>query len=351
MDNKTKYIVLSLSLLLFLVAMMIWYSNSHSTFRPTESDFSVRRGLDISSIEIVNMATEGTILLTHGNDGMWYLNNSLLANESAVIQLLDILRKLTIRQPVSLDQTEEVYQKFDESGIRVVVSAKDHYLKIGGRQFFPYQRVVQSFMIAGDTPDELSSYMRKSRESMAFMVHVPGMESGLYRYFDTNPNDWGDPVIIDMARNEIERVLIVFSEKPEESFLLKQDPYGMFEFYNHISGELLSGINIDTTRVVRFLSSFHSLHYESLVSDDEIQSLEEMMFDEPFMTLTVKPFHNESTVIEVYRKVPSDELISVGITTSYDPNRFYLKSDDEYAIAQYYVFNRILRPLSFFVME
>lgn len=186
---------------------------------------------------------------------------------------------------------------------------------------------------------------------MAFMVHVPGMESGLYRYFNTNPNDWGDPVIIDMTRDEIERVLIVFSETPEESFLLKQEPNGVFGFYSHISGEKLSNIIIDTARVVRYLSSFQSLHYESLVSGDDIQSLEEMIFDEPFMTLTVKPFHNESTMIEVYRKVPSDELLSVGITTSYDPNRFYLKSDDEYAIAQYYVFNRILRPLSFFVME
>jgi hypothetical protein len=349
MNDRTKYLFISFSLLLFLIAMMVWYANTHSTFRPAESDFSVSRGFEISRIHIVDPVEGQNIELRTDASGQWMLNDNFYANESAIMQLVDVMRKLTIRQPVSVEMHENINRMLDSAGIRVTVYARDHHIKIAGINLLPYQRVVQSFLVGSDTPDGLSSYMKKEGASMVFMIHVPGLESGLYRYFEPNINEWRDPVVIDVAMENIVFVKTLVKGNPEESFIISREGGGLFSFHDPETGLLIMDLDVDTARVLRYLSSFQGLHYEKLVDESDPDTSIESMFNDPFMEIMVNPLHGDEIAITVFRRKPMEENQLAGITTGFDPNRFFIQfSDGEVAIAQYYVFNRILRPLSFF---
>jgi hypothetical protein len=349
MNDRTKYLFLSFSLLLFLIAMMIWYANTHSTFRPAESDFSVNSDFEISRIHIVDPVENQNIELVADASGRWMLNENIYANEPAIRQLLDVMRKLTIRQPVSVEMHEAINHLLDSAGRRVTVFARDYHIKIGGRKIIPYQRVVQSFLVGNDTPDGLSSYMKKEGASMAFMIHVPGLESGVSSYFGSRVNDWRDPVIIDVALESIDFVRTIVTGQSEESFLVSRDGDGLFSFHDPETGYKITDLSVDTARVLRYLSSFQSLHYEKLVDESDPDTSIGSMFDDPFMEIMVKPLGEKEIIITVFRRKPMEGNQLDGITTGFDPNRFFIQfSDGEIAIAQYYVFNRILRPLSFF---
>ncbi len=349
MNNKEKHFIISVSLLLFLVALMLWYANTHSTFRVGESDFSVSRNLDISMIHLSSKANDETVTMSLARDGQWYLNDNYPANESAVQQLLDVLVRLTIQQPVSLDKREDVNRMYVEQGVEVKVFAIDYHVKLGNKEFIPYERTAQSFWVAGNVPDGNSTYMKKPDTNVSFQIHVPGLNSGLFMFFDTNFKVWIDPVIIDVERNNIAQISVKVTGEPDESYHLKQTPDGTFSFWDYDTHTEFTNLVIDTARVLRFLSSFKGLHYESLLDDEEEELRRKTIFDNSFMEITITNKQGIETEFVSYRRLPQHDELLQDTTMVYDPNRFYIQlHEDEYAIGQYYVFNRIMRPLSFF---
>jgi hypothetical protein len=347
MDNRFKYIFLSFSLFLFLIGIMIWYANTYSTFRPVEREFSIDTREQITRIEIENPHHNIGILLEPDENNRWRLNSTQYANESAVMEFLGHLRRLTIRQPVSIEESEQVHQRFVDYGIRTTVFIRDYHIRIAKRRFFPYERIHQSFLVAGDTPDGQATYMKKVNSTVSFHVHVPGYEQGLYPFFNAGINTWRDPVIVDVAIDDLEQVKVHFPLNPRDSYSLNILPNRNFAFFDINNIREIENLTVDTLRVMRFLSSFQGLHYELLPHQELVT---QQRFEQPFIELSIRSTHGEVIELVAFRKMPDPEQNQGSV--DFDPNRFFIQlPDGSFAQAQYYVFSRIFRPLSFFVKD
>jgi hypothetical protein len=350
MQRRNIHLFILLAALLFLMAVIIfWYSHSASTLRATDSDFSLDRSLEILRIEMYNSDRSEEVIMEKDEQGRWKLNRQLFANDLAVQQLISSMARLRVRQPVSFENRNQVDQMLDEHGITVKFFVQAWRIHLANFRLFPYQRAYQSFVVGEDTPDGLSTYMRKSGSQMPFKVHIPALESGIAYLFEPYEKEWRNPVIIDMERQQISRISVKDINQPGQSYHLMRINTGRFEFFDYDDPTQKINVSVDSLRLERFLSAFRNVHYETLLDDEQEQLRKKLIFEQPFLKVSVQNREGmEVSVLAFARHLPEiAEATANGLQR--DPNRLYIQvNDGEFALAQYYVFSRILRPLSFF---
>lgn len=346
--NAKLFFLFSLSLLL-LGMILYWQSGIYSTFRVEDRDFSVDKDLEITRIEMESLSEGKKIVLHKDKQERWRLDSSLFANDLAVSELIMMLERLSVRQPVSIANKSQVEEMLSTAGVLVDVFVVAHRVQFGNFRLFPYENRFQSIIVGPDTPDGRSTYMRKNSSDLAFKVSRPGYERGISEVFTPEQRVWRDPVILDLEYESIHSVNVVVYGNEEESFVLKPLDEQDFRFFQRENSEDALEFKADTARVLRFLSSFKDIHYERLPDEEDEKTRKELMFEQPFMEISVKSKDGMQTSIKAYARLAPESIVTLAEGINQDPNRFYVQvNDGEFALAQYYVFNRILRPLSFF---
>lgn len=347
-NKSSLYFLLALVLLTFGI-LIYRFSERNQSFRAAEADFSVPATHTISKIEMMSRASEDTLLLELSESGRWMLNGGLHANELAVKDLTSALSRLRVRQPVSVAESKTINQTLDKEGVEVSVFVNAYRINLGNLKFFPYQRRYQHFVVGNNTPDGESTFMRKLSADMAFVVYRPGFQSGVSSLFSSRLLAWIDPVVIDLGADEIASVEVTIFSDEENSYLLKNDPMRGVQVFS--SNELNpADIEIvDSTRVARFLASFQNLYFERLLDEEGEKLRKELMIEQPEMKIIVESKAGIKTSLLFYPRKNPEGVSMLSADLHQDPNRFYLQiNEGDYALAQYFVFNRIMRPLSFF---
>jgi hypothetical protein len=339
-----------LALVLLTVGIIIYrFSDRNQSFRAMETDFSVPATHTVSRIEMINRASNDTLFLELKESGRWMLNNGLHANELAVKDLLSALSRLRVRQPVSISESNTINQILDNEAVEVSVFVDAYRIHMGNLKLFPYQRRYQHFLVGSNTPDGESTFMRKHSSEMAFVVYRPGFQSGVSSLFSARLLAWIDPVVIDLSADQIASVEVTVFSEEVNSYILENSPTRGFSIFPLVTKDTLAADNFDSTRVARFLASFQNLYFERMLDEDGEKKRKELMFEQPEMKIIVESVSGNRTSLLFYsRKNPEGDSVLSG-NLKHDPNRFYLKiNDEDYTLAQYFVFNRIMRPLSFF---
>jgi len=351
MQRRNIHLFLLLAALLFLLAVIIfWYSHSASTLRASDSDFSLDRSMDILRIEMYDSdRSEEVIMEKKDEQGRWILNTQFFANDLAVQQLINSMSRLRVRQPVSFENRIQIDQMLYEDGITVNFFVQAWRIHLGNLKLFPYQRAYQSFVVGEDTPDGLSTYMRKSGSQMPFKVHIPALESGIAYLFEPYEREWRDPVIIDMERQQISRISVKDLRQPGQSYHLIRTNDGTFDFFDFDDPSQQIEVAIDSLRLERFLSSFRNVHYETLLDEEQERLRNILMFEQPFMEVAIQNRGGLEVSFVAHARHLQESMDEAQASLKRDPNRFYIQvNKGEFALAQYYVFSRIMRPLSFF---
>lgn len=348
--KKRNKIFLVFSVLVFVMALLVFgLSQTTSTLRPADSDFALKADQKVVRVEIITADGMQGVSLARDAHDRWTLNDTLFANEPAVQDLKSALRRLTVRQPVSVANESYVRKMLQENATRVQVFVEAYRINLLGQRFFPYSRLYQSFWVGQDTPDGQSTYMQKTSSDLAFKVYRPGFDTGLHAYFAPHEKQWRDPVILRLEWDEIARIQTRFTDKPDESFVLKVESADNFSFYDPKTSQQLTTMLPDTLRVLRYLSSFNDLYYESLLDESQEEKRKKLMHRQPFVRISVESIYGDTIQIVAYARNVPGEYLPVDAKIQQDPNRFYLQvKPQEYALAQYYIFNRVFRPLSFF---
>jgi hypothetical protein len=350
MQKRNAWLFFIFTALLFALALVIyWYSETYTSFRIADIDFTVDGNQDVSRIEMLSFADNSMIDLKRDDNNRWMLNTSMFANESAVKELLTVLSGLIVWQPVSISNRDSIHAMLDNEGTLVRVFIHSHRIRFGNFRMFPHETLYQSFVVGDDTPDGESTYMRKQGSNQAFIVRRPGFDTGISYVFEPNERSWRDPVIIDAHWNEIASIRMKITDSISESFVLRNEPGKTFAFYEWENSDQPLIADFDTVLVLRYLSSFKEIYYESLLDEEAEILRKETIFEQPFMVLTVELKDGKQTQVEAFARKNVESLSLIGSTLRNDPNRLYIRiNEGEFALAQYYTFNRILRPLSFF---
>ncbi len=350
MLNSKSSLYFLLALVLLTIGILVYrFSDSNQSFLASESDFSVAAKHDISKIEMISRADNDTLILERKETGRWMLNDDFYANEAAVKDLARALSRLRVRQPVSVGQGKTINQSLDEKGVEVSVYINAYRINLGTLKLFPYQQKYQHFLVGDDTPDGESTFMRKPYSDIAFVVYRPRFESGVSSLFSASSLSWMDPVVVDLAADEITSINVTVFSDEKNSYFLKINPGGDIQFFQSDKLNTLSNEIVDSTSVSRFLASFQNLYFERLLDTDDEKLRKELMFELPEMKITIESKAGSETSLLFYPRKSPEGVPMLSADLYKDPNRFYLQiNEKDYALAQYFVFNRIMRPLSFF---
>jgi hypothetical protein len=347
MDRNARLLFILAIVLAALTAMFYW-STTNSSFRGNEVVFSVNEEFEIAEVEMSDPSGENSVHLYKQNHE-WRVNDNLNANEAAVDELQLVLYRIRVWQPVSLSENQQVEEMFAEKGVTVKVYVWAHLIRFGRFRLFPVKRLYETIVVGEDVADGESTYMRKAGSSRSFKVILPGYDVGLSSIFNAEERVWRDPVIIDADWAHISSVEVMVPDQPHESYLIKNETKHLFVFYDPAHDNTQLQINVDTARVQRFISSFTTIYYETLLDEEGEFLRKEIMFEQPFMIINVNMKDGSKIKIESYARQPHGDVADLTSGMEKDPNRFYVKvNQGEYAQAQYFVFNRIFRPLSFF---
>lgn len=348
MNKKKLYIIAGVILTLLLISS---YFYGLLILQTGDRDFALPEEAEVVAVDIIPPANN-KIILEKDKSGQWWVNKKRPANEFAVLNLTHILRYSAVRQPVPLASQEEINRNIEKNGILINVYI-DTYLFDFFNVFglFNIKRKYNSFFVGDNATETEGTYMRMAESKNPYIVYRPGFREGIAEVFEPRKHKWFDPVVVDLEAEQIRQVKLITNENPGESFLLKVDE-DMGFLFSDIDNEPFTGsFEVDTQKVLRFLSSFKDLYYESLLTNEALKESEDFIFPEYAFRIVVNDRYNNRYGFKVYRRYREAGIMKPGeLSPVYDPDRFYIEPDDgQRAVAQYYVFGRVLRPLSFFI--
>ncbi len=318
--------------------------------RPAEREFRVSPGTEIG--RVVMSPPEGeSLVLQRGPGGEWLLSDHYLANEAALRELFSALRFMEVRRPVPMAGRQEVAAGLQRRGVLVEVYSRGYWLGLPGRQgILPRYRKERAFWVGENTADGLATHMQLRDAATPFEVHVPGAHGGLQGVFVTDKHLWRDPVIIDLGPDQLQKIRAGFAATPAQSYRIMRSGQEFLLFDR--DGLQLDPAGISMVHLGRFLNSFTGLYYERLIPGSATQPPADLIGEVPFLRLWVEDTAGSERLLKFYLRRATADGSLVSAYRKYDPNRFYLQLDHgDFALAQYYVFQRIMRPLSYFLQN
>lgn len=336
-----------------LVVLLFWLCFLPSCIPQPGSElgnFSIRNDQEVVKIKFSRKA-QSTLSLMLGPDGVWKLNDTLGANDAAVREVLGAFRQFAIRMPVQMAYRDSILQQIEQKGVLVEIFARRHLLRFSENiRLLPLTRRVNRFWVGPDNKDMLGTYMKDYRSNIPVIVHVPGKDGGVADLFETHDRIWRNPVVLNLAPGQIRHIAVIIHENPQESFDLEITRNA---FVLEGAQQMSKNATVDTARVQRFIKSFTELYYRNLLDFHTDSQTLELKAEEPFFEIRVSDTFGKITHLKFYRKRVSPALQDTDPADyQFDPNEFimYINQRD-WALANYFVFNRIIRNYSFFLTQ
>ena len=337
--KKSSIITIALLLILSIVAIVVFKKKSgSSTIDKEASAFKIK---DTAAIDKIFLADkEGkTILLEKKEDG-WHLNGKYRARPDAVELLLYTMSMVDVKSPVSKSAKANVIKLMAAKSTKVEIYSKGEKIK--------------QYYVGHTTQDHTGTFMiltnleEDENYEDPFITFIPGFEGYLTTRYFTDEPAWRDRVVINLRPPQIKQIKMEFHETPDSSFvidLFSMQRFGLKSLKNQ------QQLKYDESRIKQYLAYFQNISCELTLDkkDHIVDSLSSSAL--PFATLTITDRNQKENSYNFFHKHPN--LLKneqYGKNYKYDPDRLYMNYDNgkEYAIAQFFVFGKILQTYGYF---
>jgi hypothetical protein len=352
MKNK-KLIIL----LLILAPAAIWLlmQNNKSTLKDAESGFAISDTSIVTKIFIADMK-ENSVLLEKTPDG-WILNKKHKTNTRVVDVLLGTMEKIKVKAPVPILARDNVVKRLSSIGIKVEIYQQSHRINILDKlKLFPYEKLVRVYYVGDVTPDNLGTYMLMEGATDPYVTHIPRFRGFLTSRFSPMPDDWMSHQVFNQTLSNISSVSVEFSERPKESFKVNiTDSYGNYQLIKLNDNSIVD--RYDTLRLLNFLTSFRDLRYETRLNNLLPPMLIDSITNSPAKyKITLIDDKKDTVYIEGYAKRALPEEIKEEEYFKLIPDdrdRFHalINNGDDFVLMQFYVFDKVLYPLSYYTRK
>lgn len=288
-----------------------------------------------------------------GDDTLWLVNEKYPANQPLVDILLETLHDMRIRQHVNRNAVPNIIKNLSVNSIKVEVYQKVYFIDwFGGKlKLFPSEKLTTTYFVGSETQDNMGTYMFREGDKEPYIVHIPGFRGFLTPRFNPNPPLWRSRKIVHCDVQDLKSVRVEIPLVPEESFEVLRNGE-TFDLKLLQSGTIVS--QFDTARVAQLLSSFSNLNFDEYASVVPKVELDTTFSRPPGFVLTITDMDDRVRNLKTYVKFADPELISEiesgNLSEIFDVNRQYAILDNtDTVLIQYYVFDNILQPASYFV--
>jgi hypothetical protein len=281
------------------------------------------------------------------------LNGKFPASSEMMNMLMGTLKSLKVKAPVSLASRDNVITRMAAIGIKVEIYQDDYRINLFDKiKLFKHEKLTKVFYVGDATQNNLGTYMLMEDANQPYIVFIPGFRGFLYTRFSTRPDDWKSHVIFNEKLIDIEQVQVNFIDQPEESFAVNVvDSKGNYDLTRLMDSRKVD--SYDTLKILNFLTSFRDLRYEGRLNNVlPPMKIDSIIHTPGLVELTLITKEKDTTYVKFFKKneVPAYVRNQPGVLVTMDLDRAYalINGGDDFVLVQYYTFDKVLYPLSYY---
>jgi hypothetical protein len=345
---KNKYIILVV-LILAIIALVLILGRSSDTFKTSSSDFAVT---DTSTVTKIFMSDKNnnSVKLVKMPGGNWVLNDQYPALKFNVDLMLKTMTDIQVKAPVALAAHNTIVKHLAVNGVKVEVYQMVYRIDFLGIRMFRHEKLTKVYYIGGATPDNQASYALMENSEEPFIIYLPGLRGFVSPRYSTIEKYWRDLNVFRCGIENIKSVKIEVVDNPDYSFEVKVKNGRLQEFISTAGNKPLE--NLDTLKVLNFLSGFRNLNFEAFLNDMDKHIKDSVLSSHPFIIITLTDIANNIKSVKTFHK-PNNlgQKDFKGRVLPYDPERLYALVNDgkDFVLIQYFTFDKVLRPKPYFV--
>lgn len=338
--------------LMAVVALVLLMQNRTGTLKREIGEFAIDDTASVTRIYLADMRGND-VLLTKIQPGKWSLNDTLSARMESVTRLLSSMFKMAVQAPVSRSGYNNVITNLATNSVKVEVYQMLPRVNIFNLiKLFPRETLSKVYYVGEPTPDNLGTFMLMEGSDTPFIVYLPGLRGFLSARFTANPNDWRDHIIFAKNPNEIRSIRIDFPQAPEESYLIEKFDRNRLNLIRIIDGQPI-GV-FDTNRLMNFVNGYRNIRFESIVEKSPEINRDSILQSIPLHVITLTDTAGMVQTMKTFRMPNFGEVMDDAAEPyPFDIDRMYglVNNGRDFVLIQYFVFDPITRPLSFFTLD
>jgi hypothetical protein len=319
MKKAIVFTVVSIPLLILVVYLL----KGRSPFGGENTSFAPDPAKEITGIEFTDSQNK-LILEKKGEE--WFVNKKFETRKSSILFILKILTEMEIKSPV----TPELFTK--EILVKGTIPVK---VKVFGKG-----KMIKSFLVYKTTSNTYGNIMKLKSGSKPYIVYVPGSEAEIGSAFTLNDLFWRPYTVFNLLPSEIYSVTLENMTDTALSFKIKNE--NRILSLSTLTRELTGW---DTSRVIRYVTYFTQIPFESWAFDLSADEKENITKGIPLYRITVFSSAGEKKILSLWERSVSEEG-----GEKKDTDRLWGKTDgnDELFILRYTDIDPLLKKRSYF---
>lgn len=346
---KKNRLILLITIVLLIIAS-IFIMNEYKG-KPSEKDFAVEDTSLITKIFLTDKQNNN-ILLEKITPGYWTANDSFIARNDGINTLLKTIKRVEVKEPVSKSSKENVMKRLASISVKVEIYQTVYRIDVFGLQLFPHEKLVKTYYVGDQTQNMMGTYMIIEDSEQPYITHIPGFNGFLSSRYTTLLNDWRDHTVFNIELANIQSVKMEIPGEPEESYKIENTGNTTFTLTSISENKQVA--DYDTLKLLDFLAAFRDIKYEAIVTNEELHNEDSVLATTPYHILTISDISGNASIIKTFHKKPNEGEVELdGTPTLYDKDRLYawFNEGKDFALIQFYVFDNILKSLSYFLKD
>lgn len=342
MKRYSSWIVIGvLALLTGASVYFYFFKSKYSSVEQSDRDFAFKDTAAITKIFIADKDGRKS-LLVRKDDG-WYVNEKYKCRGDAVLNLLEVIKRVEVKMPVPKSGLDNVLKFMSYNAVKVEVYVGDEKVK--------------QYYVGHETEDGEGSFMiltdLSSGENYAnpYVCFIPGFKGYLAPRYIAEENDWRDRMLMNYIPPDIKSIRVEVPGAPaDSSFSIDLQNANTFILRN-IKGQI---VPFDESKLRQYLIYYQNLSYETLVTGKNKRLTDSLSMNTPFQIVSVTKNNNETDRFVCYRKQFNQTFAKdASAKFDFDPDRFYINFDKgrQWALTQYYVFGKLFVNAAYFAPE
>jgi hypothetical protein len=340
MKKNSSLVLIGILLALIAFSIYVYKSKPKSSTIDTDArNFSFKDTAAITKIFIADR--EGNKVTLERNKSNWMVNKKFICREDAILNLLEVIKNVEVKQPVSLQERAPVIKFMSAHAFKVELYTGDQKVK--------------QYYVGHETPDSEGSYMLLSDPESdenykePFVCFIPGFKGYLMPRFIVDENEWRNRLVLNYIPPQLREISMRhYDTAPDSSFTIQLKNTTQFLLKNYRQ-EI---IPFDEGKMKQYLAYFQNISYEVLITGKNKRLEDSLSQQKPFCVIKLTTTAQEIKEFKFFRK-HFDGLVDPehDVKYNYDPDHLYLRfaNDKEWALGQYYVFGKLLITPNYFL--
>lgn len=362
MNKKNKILLIIAVVAVLLCTVLVLFKTHIISFDNRHllnyNDFAVQ---DTATITKIFMATpqQEQVLLTREEGGIWKVNQNYPASTTNIDLLLSTIKNITILQIVPEKGWNNINKMMTAGAVKVEIYQTAPKFTLFGIKFGVKERQVKVYYMGPPTQDNQSNFAMMQDIDEPYIVYIPGFRGFISPRYSAIEGDWRDHTVFKTKITKIQEITFKDEENSENSFKIVKNGIRMFDIYDSKNQKLLT---YDTTKIIDMLSEFRQKSYERCL-ENVSQVKKDSIMEGLFRTITIKNIEGHITILKCYRLLDSStsfqeanstEIFSINneFNREISRDKFYAMvsgNTKDILICQYFVFDRLMQPLSYFI--